>query len=89
MMPTYGTTLILSRHGGRKKHRGDGYVRDADDLVSFAVSPIDREAWSATDFMVWLHSASDRGMYPQFGSRKVTAKNKLPAISSVIWMGSM
>jgi hypothetical protein len=45
-----------------RRHRGNGSVRRADDLISTAVRPVDHEAWSTTDFMVGRHRASDRGM---------------------------
>jgi hypothetical protein len=45
-----------------RRHRGDGSVRRADDLISSALRPVDSGAWSPTDFMVWCHSASDRRM---------------------------
>ena len=45
-----------------RRHRRDGSVRRADNLVSFALRLVDHGAWSTTDFMVWRHSASDRRM---------------------------
>src|ERR1700758_3426736 len=45
-----------------RRHRGDGSVRRSDDLVSFALRPIDHGAWPAADSMVWRYTASDRGM---------------------------
>src|ERR1700723_1601342 len=45
-----------------RRHRGDGYVCRADNLVSSALRLVDCGAWSTADFMVWCHSASDRRM---------------------------
>jgi hypothetical protein len=46
--------------GGRRRHRSDGSVRRADNLISPALRLVDCGAWSTADFMVWRYSASDR-----------------------------
>src|ERR1700682_6192397 len=45
-----------------RRHRRDGSVCRADNLVSFALRIIDHGAWPAADSMVWRHIASNRGM---------------------------
>ena len=45
-----------------RRHRRDGSVRRTDNLISSALRLADHGAWSTKDFMVWRHSASDRGM---------------------------
>jgi hypothetical protein len=45
-----------------RRHRRDGSVRRTDNLISSALRLIDCGAGSMADFMVWRHSASDRGM---------------------------
>src|SRR6202043_906529 len=45
-----------------RRRRRDGSVRRADNLISSALRLVDCGAWSTADFMVWRHSASDRGM---------------------------
>jgi hypothetical protein len=63
-----------------RRHRGDGSVRRADDLLSSAVWPIDHGAWSTTDSMVGRHGAPDRGMDPKsaHGSLRLGANPSLP-----------
>jgi hypothetical protein len=72
-----------------RRHRRDGYVRRADNLISSALRPADHGAWSTADFMVWRHSASDRRMESQIRPRKPAAGNKLPVISFVTGTGPM
>src|SRR3984957_996385 len=45
-----------------RRHRRDGSVRRADNLISSALRLVDCGAWSTADFMAWRHSASDRRM---------------------------
>jgi hypothetical protein len=51
----------ISRQSCRR-HRGDGFVRRPENLVSAALRLVDCGAWSTTDFVVWRYIASDRGM---------------------------
>jgi hypothetical protein len=46
----------------RGRDRRDGYVRRADNLVSFALRFIDHGAWPAADRMARRHRASNRRM---------------------------
>src|SRR5271156_4314588 len=44
-----------------RRHRRDGSVRRTDNLISSALRLADHGARPTTYFMVWRHSASDRG----------------------------
>jgi transposase InsO family protein len=45
-----------------RRHRRDGSVRRADNLISFALRLVDCGAWPTADFVVWRHGASDLRM---------------------------
>src|SRR5258706_5143718 len=45
-----------------RRHRRDGSVRRADNLVSFALRLVDCGPWPTADFVVWRHGASDLRM---------------------------
>jgi hypothetical protein len=66
----------------------DGSVRRADDFLSADVWPVDHGAWSTTDFMLGVMALRPPNG-SQIRSRQLAAGTKLPAISSVIWMGPM
>src|SRR5713101_7842651 len=62
-----------------RRHRRDGYVRRADNLVPPALWFVDHGAWQTTGHMVRSNNASDRGMdrKPVHGSLRMGAASPL------------
>jgi len=62
-----------------RRHRGNRFVRRADNLVSIALWPANHRARPTTDFIVWRHSASDSGMdrKPDHGSNRMETGSSL------------